>query len=48
LVNKAVYSLLRYGVPVKTEAGKVSETVHLINWQELEKNDFAMEQWKHL
>ena len=40
--NEAVYSLLRYGVPVKTEAGKVTETVHLINWQEPEKNDFAI------
>src|SRR5687768_8868715 len=27
--NRAVYSLLRYGVPVKEEAGKVTETVHL-------------------
>ena len=40
--NKAVYSLLRYGVPVKIEAGKVTETVHLINWEEPEKNDFAI------
>jgi type I restriction enzyme R subunit len=40
--NKAVYSLLRYGVPVKVEAGKVTETVHLINWAEPEKNDFAI------
>lgn len=39
--NKAAYNLLRYGVPVKTEAGKVTETVRLINWQEPEKNDFA-------
>ena len=31
--NQAVYNLLRYGVPVKIEAGKVTETVHLINWQ---------------
>lgn len=38
--NKAVYSLLRYGVPVKLEAGKVTETVHLINWKEPQKNDF--------
>lgn len=30
--NKAVYSLLRYGVPVKIEAGKVTDTVKLINW----------------
>ena len=40
--NVAVYSLLRYGVPVKTEAGKVTETVHLIDWQEPEQNDFAI------
>ena len=40
--NKAVYDLLRYGVAVKTEAGKVTETVHLINWHEPEKNDFAI------
>jgi len=40
--NQAVYTLLRYGVPVKIEAGKVTETVHLINWRELEKNDFAI------
>lgn len=40
--NLAVYSLLRYGVPVKIEAGKVTETVHLINWQAPEKNDFAI------
>ncbi len=40
--NQAVYNLLRYGVPVKTEAGKVTETVHLINWREPEKNDFAI------
>jgi type I restriction enzyme, R subunit len=40
--NQAVYNLLRYGVPVKIEAGKVTETVHLINWDEPEKNDFAI------
>lgn len=40
--NKEVYSLLRYGVPVKIEAGKVTETVHLINWAEPAKNDFAI------
>lgn len=40
--NEGVYKLLRYGVPVKTEAGKVTETVHLINWREPEKNDFAI------
>src|SRR6266566_9862254 len=40
--NQAVYSLLRYGVPVKIEAGKVTETVHLINWTEPKENDFAI------
>jgi type I restriction enzyme, R subunit len=40
--NQSVYNLLRYGVPVKIEAGKVTETVHLINWDEPEKNDFAI------
>jgi type I restriction enzyme R subunit len=40
--NQAVYSLLRYGVPVKIEAGRVTETVHLINWQEPQKNDLAI------
>jgi type I restriction enzyme R subunit len=40
--NEAVYSLLRYGVPVKIEAGKVTETVRLINWSEPQKNDFAI------
>ncbi len=40
--NREVYKLLRYGVPVKIEAGKVTETVHLINWAEPEKNDFAI------
>ncbi|MBN1317932.1 MAG: HsdR family type I site-specific deoxyribonuclease [Anaerolineales bacterium] len=40
--NKAVYQLLRYGVQVKTEAGEVTETVHLINWQDPLANDFAI------
>ncbi len=40
--NQAVYSLLRYGVPVKIEVGKVTEIVHLINWIEPEKNDFVI------
>ena len=41
--NKAVYSRLRYGVPVKIEAGEVAESIHLINWGEPKKNDFAIE-----
>jgi type I restriction enzyme R subunit len=40
--NQEVYKLLRYGVPVKIEAGKVTDTIHLINWTEPEKNDFAI------
>jgi len=40
--NKAVYNLLRYGVPVKAEVGELTETVQLINWHEPEKNDFAI------
>ncbi len=40
--NQEVYKLLRYGVPVKIEAGKPTETVHLINWEEPEANDFAI------
>jgi type I restriction enzyme R subunit len=32
--NKKVYSLLRYGVPVKIESGEVTETVKLINWEQ--------------
>ena len=40
--NQAVYSLLRYGVQVKVDAGALTETVHLIDWKHPEKNDFAL------
>lgn len=40
--NQAVYSLLRYGVQVKVEAGAETETIHLIDWQHPEANDFAI------
>lgn len=40
--NQEVYKLLRYGVPVKAEAGKATETVHLIDWQNPTNNDFAL------
>jgi type I restriction enzyme R subunit len=40
--NKAVYSLLRYGVPVKIEAGKVTETVNLVDWGTPGNNDFVI------
>ncbi len=36
------YRLLRYGVPVQIAAGKAYETVHLIDWEHPEKNDFAL------
>jgi type I restriction enzyme, R subunit len=40
--NRAVYSLLRYGVPVKVEAGQATETVQLINWERPDENDFTI------
>jgi type I restriction enzyme R subunit len=41
-VNKAVYSLLRYGVKVKGETGDQKETVFFIDWQKPEENDFVL------
>lgn len=41
-INKAVYGLLRYGVKVKQEAGANTETIELINWNQWDKNDFAI------
>ncbi len=40
--NRQVYSLLRYGVQVRTAAGRTTETVHLVDWQHPEENDFAV------
>lgn len=40
--NRAVYGLLRYGVPVKLAAGENAETVWLIDWENPRKNDFAI------
>lgn len=40
--NQAVYKMLRYGAPVKTEAGKATELVHLIDWDHPQNNDFAI------
>lgn len=40
--NKAVYSLLRYGVQVKTDVGTNTEPVNLIDWEHPELNDFAI------
>jgi type I restriction enzyme, R subunit len=41
-VNQRVYSLLRYGVKVKEKVGGNFTNVYLINWQEPEKNHFAI------
>jgi type I restriction enzyme, R subunit len=41
-INKEIYSLLRYGVNVKEEAGEKNQTVWLINWKEPLENDFAI------
>ncbi len=40
--NMKTYQLLRYGVQVQIAAGKAHETVHLINWEKPDKNDFAL------
>lgn len=40
--NKAVHEVLRYGVSAKTEVSEPSETVHLIDWEKPERNDFAI------
>jgi type I restriction enzyme R subunit len=40
--NLRAYQLLRYGVPVQIAAGQAHETVHLIDWEHPQKNDFAL------
>ena len=40
--NKAVYSLLRYGVDIKVEAGSISEKVKLVDWDHPANNNFAI------
>ncbi|MHB8816011.1 MAG: type I restriction endonuclease, partial [Steroidobacteraceae bacterium] len=40
--NLRTYQLLRYGVPVQIAAGQAHETVHLVDWDHPEKNDFAL------
>ena len=40
--NLRTYQLLRYGVPVQIAAGQTHETVHLVDWEHPEKNDFAL------
>jgi type I restriction enzyme R subunit len=41
-LNKTTYGLLRFGVKVKPEAGANTETIELINWNQWDKNDFAI------
>ena len=40
--NLRTYQLLRYGVPVQIATGQAHETVHLVDWEHPEKNDFAL------
>jgi type I restriction enzyme, R subunit len=40
--NLRAYQLLRYGVPVQIAVGQAHETVHLVDWEHPEKNDFAL------
>ena len=40
--NMRTYQLLRFGVPVQVAVGKAHETVHLIDWANPNKNDFAL------
>jgi type I restriction enzyme R subunit len=40
--NLRTYQLLRYGVPVQIAVGQAHETVHLIDWDHPDKNDFAL------
>jgi type I restriction enzyme, R subunit len=40
--NLRSYNLLRYGVPVQTAAGQAHKTVHLIDWDNPDNNDFAL------
>jgi len=41
-LNKEIYWYLRYGIKVKEEAGDNNQTVWLIDWKEIDKNDFAI------
>ena len=41
-VNKAVYTMLRYGVNVQSEIGHNKETVWLVDWKNPLENDFAI------
>jgi type I restriction enzyme, R subunit len=40
--NQAVYSLLRYGIQIKTAAGELTATIKPINWQQPEQNHWSI------
>lgn len=40
--NKAVYSLLRYGIKVREGTGEQTQTVRVIDWENPENNHFAI------
>ncbi|MDD2775641.1 MAG: HsdR family type I site-specific deoxyribonuclease [Gallionella sp.] len=40
--NLRTYQLLRYGVPVQVAVGQPHETVHLIDWEHPQNNDFGL------
>lgn len=42
--NKAFYSLLRYGVMGLKDESRPKATVHLIDWENIDNNDFAVAQ----
>lgn len=40
--NRKVYNLLRYGVQVQTAVNQPHDTVHLVDWEHPEENDFSI------
>ena len=40
--NLRTYQLLRYGIQVQIAIGQAHETVHLIDWEHPNRNDFAL------
>lgn len=41
-INREVFSLLRYGVKVRSEVGELTETVWLIDWENPDENYFGI------
>ena len=40
--NRSLYELLHYGVQVSTAVTQPNDTIHLIDWEHPENNDFAI------